>query len=169
MRSRLFPALALSLLLAAPGVHAQAAGDDDGDDQDVPAPLSDAEVTDAFARMDSDRDGQLSLEEFLAGLARPFGSQREGVVYQKLPARFRVLDADGDGLLQANEYAGLASRWQGSGVAPSFEQADTNKDGRVDFREFAAEHAPHDDDATTAEATAAAAPTDDSTTPSTPR
>jgi Ca2+-binding EF-hand superfamily protein len=119
--------------------------------------LSAEEIAEVFARMDSDRDGQVSLEEFEAGIRRPYGAEREGVVYQKLPARFRVLDADANGFLDAHEYAGLAPRWQGSGEPPSFEAADVDKDGRIDFREFAREHAPHDDgDATPPEATASA-------------
>jgi Ca2+-binding EF-hand superfamily protein len=100
------------------------------------------EVSEAFARMDSDRDGQLSLQEFEKGSARPYGSAREGVVYQRLPARFRALDTDADGYLAADEYAGLATRWQGVDSAPAFEIADGNGDARIDFREFAALHAP---------------------------
>jgi Ca2+-binding EF-hand superfamily protein len=145
-------AAALLLLLALPlagRAQPQAA---------APALPSDNEVNDAFARMDSNRDGQLSLEEFENGIARPFGSQREGVVYQKLPARFRVLDADADGFLDAGEYANLAQRWQGAGAAPPpLAQADQNHDGRIDFREFAALHRPADDDSAPADASATAA------------
>lgn len=124
--------LALVTLLYAVGANAQEAQDD-------------GSAAGAFARMDSDRDGQLSLKEFEQGLARPFGSQAEGVVYQKLPARFRSLDADGDSFLDASEYAGLASHWHGHGDMPTLAQADRNHDGRVDFREFAFIHSPSDD------------------------
>ena len=145
----------LLLLLASPDAPAQETDKSGG--EDAPAPLSEAEINDAFVRMDSDRDGELSLDEFLQGLARPFGSQREGVVYQRLPARFRVLDADNSGFLEEGEYAGLAQRWQGHGEAPTLAQADVDKDGRIDFREFAREHAPRDEDFRPPDATAAPA------------
>jgi len=112
-----------------------------------PAEADDAEIRAVFAQMDSDRDGQLSQSEFEKGARAPYGSSREGVVYQRLPARFRALDADGDGFLSAPEYEGIGARWQGDGPAPSFEDADRSGDAKVDFREFAALHAPRDDTA----------------------
>jgi Ca2+-binding EF-hand superfamily protein len=136
--------LALLLLFVTPFAASAQEGD-----APPPRTLSDSEISEAFARMDSNRDGQLSLEEFEKGIARPYGSQREGVVYQKLPARFRVLDANADGFLDAGEYANLALRWQGEGAAPPpLSEADKNHDGRIDFREFAALHVPRDEPST---------------------
>jgi Ca2+-binding EF-hand superfamily protein len=131
------------LVVAAPTAFAQAS-----------PPTDDEAISAMFARMDSDRDGQVSLEEFEAGIRRPYGAEREGVVYQKLPARFRVLDADGDGFLEASEYARLGERWQLPGSPPALALADRNRDGRIDFREFALLHAPHE--ATAADAGTAA-------------
>lgn len=96
----------------------------------------------AFARMDSNRDGELSLDEFEQGIRRPFGAHREGVVYQKLPARFRALDTDESTYLEAAEYARLVADWHAGGDPPAFAAADQGGDGRVDFREFVAVHAP---------------------------
>ena len=109
-----------------------------------PAEAGDAEIGSVFAQMDSDRDGQLSASEFDKGVRQPYGAARGGVVYQRLPARFRALDTDADGFLSADEYAPLAARWQGAGPAPAFEDVDRSGDAKVDFREFAALHAPPD-------------------------
>ena len=100
-----------------------------------------------FAAMDSDRDGQLSLREFEKGTRRPFGSHEKGVVYQRLPARFRTFDADESGFLETDEYAAYAQRWRGDGEAPALAQVDRNGDGKLDFREFAAIHVARDDEA----------------------
>jgi Ca2+-binding EF-hand superfamily protein len=112
-----------------------------------PPQAGDDEIAAVFAQMDSDRDGQISASEFEKGVRQPYGAARGGVVYQRLPARFRALDTDADGLLSVDEYAGLAPRWQGTGPAPAFEDADRSGDARVDFREFAALHAPRTDPA----------------------
>jgi Ca2+-binding EF-hand superfamily protein len=112
-----------------------------------PEEAGDAEIAAVFAQMDSDRDGQLSPSEFEKGVRQPYGATRQGVVYQRLPARFRALDVDADGFLSAEEYAPLAARWQGAGAAPAFDDADRSGDAKIDFREFAALHAPADDGA----------------------
>jgi Ca2+-binding EF-hand superfamily protein len=106
---------------------------------------SDEEIRALFAQMDSDRDGQVSQGEFEKGLRQPHGASRDGVVYQRLPARFRVLDADADGYLDAEEYVRLGIGWRGAGPVPAFAEADRSGDAKVDFREFAALHAPRTD------------------------
>jgi hypothetical protein len=150
-RGRRCAALALACALAATAAAQDAAP---ATPPDALPSLSEEEIAEVFARMDSDRDGQVSLEEFESGIRRPYGAEREGVVYQKLPARFRVLDADGDGFLEASEYARLGERWQLPGSPPALALADRNRDGRIDFREFALLHAPHE--ATAADAGTAA-------------
>jgi Ca2+-binding EF-hand superfamily protein len=97
-------------------------------------PSASDEATAAFAAMDSDRDGQLSLKEFEKGVAPARGANRPGVVYQRLPARFRALDRDGSGYLEAGEFS-----------AEALARFDFDNDGRLDFREFAAMHAPASD------------------------
>jgi Ca2+-binding EF-hand superfamily protein len=140
------------LLLALPVLaHAQARE----------APALD-EATAAFAAMDRDRDGQLSLREFEKGVARPFGSRERGVVYQRLPARFRGFDGNQDGFLEATEYAAFAQRWHGEGHAPALADVDQDGDGKVDFREFAILFVDRDDDGDGADPTVDAEQTGDS-------
>jgi hypothetical protein len=140
----------LALLLALPVAPAQAQTQPQAADaapattEAAPEVAPETQAAEVFARMDADRDGQLSLEEFERGITRPFGSQRQGVVYQKLPAHFRVLDADGDGFLDASEYEMLAQRWPLPGAPPMLAAADRNHDGRIDFREFVVLHVPRE-------------------------
>lgn len=157
MRLRTNIGLALLLALAAVPVSAQeqppAASEAPSAEEDVEAAASELPLAEdgvdvageAFARMDSDRDGQLSLEEFEKGIYRPRGSQGSGVIYQKLPARFRALDLDTSGYLEAGEFAVLVQRWRGPGPAPTaLASVDRSGDGRIDFREFAALMAPRE-------------------------
>lgn len=127
-------ALMLSLALlastAAParaGEHGATAADGaDTDDTDDEAHVR-------FRQFDADRDGQLTLAEFSNGIA-----QFTGVVYQRLPAQFRVLDKDESGFLEAAEYASLPMLQKAGAAAPSLAEVDANGDRRIDFKEYAA-------------------------------
>lgn len=121
------------LLLAGPGVAAR--GSDAGVTAagEVAIAQADDEAQTRFRQFDADRDGQLTLAEFGTGMA-----QFNGVVYQRLPAQFRVLDRDESGFLEATEYAALPMLRKAGDTAPTLADADANGDRRIDFKEYAA-------------------------------
>jgi hypothetical protein len=69
----------------------------------------------AFAQTDTNKDGQIDIEEFHARLVEVFYNA----------------DTDKDGFLSAAEYGRLP-------FSGSFEHADTNGDGRISLPEFVA-------------------------------
>ena len=84
----------------------------------------------AFARTDSDKDGRLSGEEYLAEfedrLDRRIASTRESSAQQSA-VRFKSLDTDKDQRVSWDEYAASGKR--------VFDRVDTNKDAVVDARD----------------------------------
>lgn len=124
--------LALALL-AGPGVAARSSDAGVTAADEVASAQADDEAQARFRQFDADRDGQLTLAEFSTGMA-----QFNGVVYQRLPAQFRVLDVDGSGFLEAAEYAALPMLRKAGDAAPSLSDADANGDLRIDFKEYAA-------------------------------
>ncbi|MBP8098497.1 MAG: hypothetical protein KAY03_04195 [Arenimonas sp.] len=123
--------ICLTLLAAAGKSGAQA--------QAAPMPLTEqqiaetaAEAETAFARLDTNHDRQLSLDEFKAAPA----GRRQGLVYPRLPAHFRTRDLDQSGFLEAEEFAALQMVINAGSAAPTLASADGNGDGRLDFREY---------------------------------
>lgn len=107
--------------------------------QDALMPLTDEELAEvaaeaeaAFARMDTNHDQQLSLDEF-KNLTR---NGRQGLVYPRLPAHFRSRDLDQSGFLEAEEFAGLRMVINAGSGAPTLAAVDSNGDARLDFREY---------------------------------
>lgn len=87
--------------------------------------------------MDSDGNGSIDFSEFLAMMAkRMLLSDGE----QEMLESFQVLDADGDGVLSLEELHSLLTTL-GDKLSPReceeiLRLADTNGDGRIDYKEF---------------------------------
>lgn len=137
MDRRGFRGLVLLAMLALAGA-AEVSAQEQAQEEPLPTPLIDEVAAAAaaealFGRLDSDHDGQLSLEEFRAVMP----SRRQGVVYQRLSAHFRNRDTDQSGFLEAGEFAALLLIINAGSDAPTMESADSNADARLDFREYA--------------------------------
>jgi Ca2+-binding EF-hand superfamily protein len=106
-----------------------------------PSEVEDA-VNAAFARLDKNRDGSISFEEFSAATA-PFSRDT-------LRAAFNLFDTDRSGSITMNEFTAMLDRLglcprsgapQAEGapsqeVAALFQAADKDSDGSVSFEEF---------------------------------
>ncbi len=85
-----------------------------------------------FLAWDKDKNKQLSLEEFKNG----WESAREQNIMERLVSQFRVADKDKSGLVEAGEYANLPLIKRAGSGAPPMSAFDTNKDQKLDFKEF---------------------------------
>lgn len=93
-----------------------------------------AQVEAVFAAMDSDENGELTMDEYMAvsmGPGTGLNSSRKKLMQERKKARFPEMDADKNGNVSQAEFiaAGKAR----------FEAADTNKDGKVTPWEFRAQ------------------------------
>lgn len=89
-----------------------------------------------FALFDADRDDQISEDEYMdsAPSAMPMGRRNVERLYVNRAARFKGMDADGDGNVTLAEFMAKAQA--------SYEAADANKDGNVTVWEFRAQQNP---------------------------
>lgn len=85
-----------------------------------------------FAQWDTDKNRQLSVAEFKAGVE----NARMSDLVARLEQQFRKADANGSKKLEAGEYASLPVIKRGGAAAPPLATFDANKDQAIDFPEF---------------------------------
>jgi len=84
-----------------------------------------------LSEADEDGDGVISLKEFEVVWQRKLLSVNDAYI----KAVFGVLDGDRDGCIDANELAGILKKSKEE-VAEIIKEADTNGDGKIQFKEF---------------------------------
>lgn len=122
---------ALALLCAVAPLAAGPARNPPQTAVEAPAVLSPAVV---FAAWDSDKNKQLSLEEFNAGWAR----MERLAALRQLKAQFDRNDVNNNGALEPAEYAALALVRNAGASAPPIARFDGDKSGGVNFKEYVA-------------------------------
>ena len=85
-----------------------------------------------FNRWDTDKNKSLSVDEFQTG----WKEVQMSVVLRKLHATFESMDKDKSGGLEAGEYANLELVRRAGKDAPMLAFFDTDKNGKLDFREY---------------------------------
>jgi Ca2+-binding EF-hand superfamily protein len=122
-----------------------------------------SQLNTAFATMDTNHDGSLSLAEVQAGQQRDL-AKVQAAARAKLEAQFRQLDTNHDSQLSLQEFEAVATVRANSTPQQILQQFDTNHDGKVSaaefnaprLRQFEAADTNHDGTVTPAEAAAAA-------------
>jgi hypothetical protein len=139
--TRLIPTLLLAL--AAGSVHAQATATPSSAKTPAAKPPAAAKAAPAaspeaptpeqmFADWDTDKNKQLSVAEFKAGVERA----RMQEVLARLEQQFRKADVNNSKKLEPAEYAQLPAIKRGGASAPPFATFDKNKDQGLDPQEF---------------------------------
>ncbi|XP_021552438.1 calmodulin-like protein 5 [Neomonachus schauinslandi] len=99
--------------------------------------LSEAELKELIAQVDTDGDSVISFQEFLAEVVKrmkSWGSE------QDMQEVFRTFDLDGNGRISVDELkqamAKLGQTLSQEELDAMIQEADTDKDGQVDYKEF---------------------------------
>ncbi|KAJ2820395.1 hypothetical protein FBU31_005240, partial [Coemansia sp. 'formosensis'] len=98
---------------------------------------SDAELQDMINEMDADGNGTIDFEEFLTLMQSHSSANSEE---SELREAFNVFDKDGNGYISKGELTlamkGLGEDLSEIEISEMILEADTNKDGHIDFKEF---------------------------------
>ena len=85
-----------------------------------------------FLAWDKDKNRTLTLDEFKNG----WESAREQNIIGRIETQFRAADKDKSGLIEAAEFANLPLIKRAGSGAPPMSAFDTNKDQKIDFKEY---------------------------------
>ena len=95
--------------------------------------MTDEEVDEMFAKVDSDQSGQIGYSEFLVATM----SSVNLVDKKKMSACFRIFDLDDEGVLTIDKVGPILSEVDPNiNVVDLFNQIDSNGDGYINYEEF---------------------------------
>ena len=86
-----------------------------------------------FASLDTDKNKQLSFEEFKVGVVN---QRRQVFIIEKLRENFKASDKNNNGTLEVTEFNVLPGMQGLPAPKPVFATFDLNKDQKMDFREY---------------------------------
>ena len=86
-----------------------------------------------FALWDKDKNKSISMEEFKAGWNNVMAAN----AISRLQTQFRAQDTNKSGFLEGSEYSALPLIKQAGASAPLMSAYDSNKDQKLDFKEYA--------------------------------
>lgn len=107
--------------------------------------VEDAELTYVFEHLDNDNSGSISYSEFLAAMV----DQKHMINRPLAWEAFRIFDLNGDGKIKVDEFVEILKTSEDLKLLPGdlqkkedtelrsmFNEADSNKNGEIDFEEF---------------------------------
>ena len=98
---------------------------------------TDTELNDMLREFDQDSNGTIEFDEFVLLVSKMDGGDNEE---ENLKAAFEVFDKDGNGYIDREELKDimkqLGNNFTDQQISKMMEEADTDKDGKIDFGEF---------------------------------